>query len=302
MHVVDWLVPVSRHLRFVLGSGRAVGTGFDALQDAALGGRIERVVCEVRGTLVDVQAGDHVWFYTTELDAGVFAVGRARRPTTTKNPTVTVTVDRGRTRVFAADPLPAATIRRWVPELRQGAVSLDVRPRALAVLEAWQRERPDRDADLLGPIGVTPWRSATRTAARTQPARDDVLGPIARLLRSQDFAIGMFDGSGCEPWLIARRVRDVVVVDVERIRVGRGREEALAALGPLREQRWRLERQERELRLRSSLWIAFTARPNDDAVGFLEDEEILVSWQHRGGVVELTDRSKQRWYQYLGVR
>jgi hypothetical protein len=300
--VVDWLVPVSRHLRFVLASGRAVGAGFDALQDAALGGLIERVVCEVRGTLVDVHAGDHVWFYTTELDAGVFAVGRARRPTTTKRPTVTVTVDRGRTRVFAADPLPAATIRRWVPELRQGAVSLDVRPRALAALEAWQRERPNRDVDLLGPIGVTPWRSATRATARTQPARDQVLGPIARLLRSQDFAIGMFDGKGSEPWLIARRVRDVVVIDVERIRVGRGREEALAALGPLREQRWRLERQERELRLRSSLWITFTARPHDDVVGFLEDEEIFVSWQHRGGVVEFTDRSKQRWYQYLGVR
>jgi len=27
-----------------------------------------------------------------------------------------------------------------------------------------------------------------------------------------------------------------------------------------------------------------------------------VSWIQRGGVVELTDRSKQRWYQYLGVR
>jgi hypothetical protein len=136
---------------------------------------------------------------------------------------------------------------------------------------------------------------------RSFVARDEVLGPIARLLRAQEFAVGTIDNDRDDPWLVGRRVRDVVVVDVERIRSGRGREEALAALGPLRELRWRLDRTASELRLRLSTWIAFTARPDDQAVAFLEDEDILVSWQ-RGTTTELTDRSKQRWYQYLGVR
>lgn len=298
-----WLVPVSRHLRFAQGSGRTVETAFAKLQDAALTGRLDKVVCEVRGPLVDVAAGDQLWFYTDDLEAGVFALGRARKPTKTQKPTVTVVLDKTRTRVLAADPLPAVTIRRWVPELRQGAVSLDLRPRALSVLEGWQRDRAERDVELLGPIGVAPWRAAIKATAARQPARDEVVGPMARLLRSQDFAVGMFDAGASEPWLVARRVRDVVAIDVERARGARARAVALGALGALREFKWRLERESaRELRLRGSLWMAFVAKPHNDVVAFLEDEEVLVSWQHRNGAVELTDRSKQRWYQYLGVR
>ena len=298
-----WLVPVSRHLRFAQTAGRTVETAFAKLQDAALTGRLDKVVCDLRGPLVDVAAGDQLWYYTEDLEAGVFAFGRARKPTKTKKPTVTVVLDKARTRVLAADPLPAVTIRRWVPELRQGAVSLDLRPRALTVLEGWQRERGERDAELLGPIGVTPWRASIKNTAARQPARDGVVGPMARLLRSQDFAVGLFDGGGSEPWVVARRVRDVVAIDVERARGVRIRAAALGALGALREYKWRLEREAaRELRLRGSLWMAFVAKPHEDVVAFLEDEDVLVSWQHRNGTVELTDRSKQRWYQYLGVR
>jgi len=300
----DWLVPVSRHLRFAGGTGRTVASTFDALQDAGLTGRLTKVVCDVRGPLVDVRAGDTLWLYTPELDAGVFAVGRARKPTKTKNPTVTVTLDKTRTRLLSGDPLSAPTIRRWVPELRHGAVVLDVRPRALQLLESWVRERGDRDAEMLESIDVVPWRTAIRATGSAHPARNDVIGPIARLLRSQDFAVGLIDrGLRVDPWLIARRVRDLVVIDIERTRTGRGREEALATVGMLREYRWRIEREVvGDLRLRASLWMAFTGRPHDEVVSFLEDEEILVSWLQRSGVVELTDRSKQRWYQYLGVR
>jgi hypothetical protein len=298
-----WLVPVSRHLRFAQTSGRTLDTSFRKLQDAALGGRLDKVVCEVRGPLVDVAAGDQVWFYTDDLDAGVFASGRARRPTKTKKPTVTVALDKARTRVLTADPLPAATIRRWVPELRQGAVSLDLRPRALTVLEGWHGERAERDVELLGGLGVTTWRAAIKPAGAKQPAQDDVVGPLARLLRSQDFAVGLFDGDGPEPWLVARRVRDVVAICIERARGARARTDALTAFGALRQFKWRLERDAvRELRLRPSLWIAFVNKPHDEVIAFLEDEDVLVSWQQRNGTVELTDRSKQRWYQYLGVR
>ncbi len=103
---------------------------------------------------------------------------------------------------MAADPLPAVTIRRWVPELRQGAVSLDVRPRALAVLDAWQRERGERDAELLGPVGATPWRTAaTKGTKGALPAQHDIVAPIARLLRSQDFAVGLESRARSEPRL-----------------------------------------------------------------------------------------------------
>ena len=300
----DWLVPISRHVRFAQTSGRTVEPRYNALRDAALGGRLARVDCEVRGPLVNLRSGDTVWCCTTELEVGVFAVGRAKAATKGKRPTVTVTFDKTRTRVLAADPLPAVTIRRWVPELRQGAVSLDVRPRALTVLDAWQRERGERDTELLGPIGAAPWRTAaTKGTKGAQPAQHDIAAPIARLLRSQDFAIGLELPVRAEPRLIARRVRDVVVVDVCRARGGGGRTEALGAIGPLLMAQWRLEREAfDDARLRATLWLAFSARPNDEVTNFLEDSGILVSCLVRAGVVELTDRSKQRWYQYLGAR
>jgi hypothetical protein len=302
--VSDWLVPISRYLRFAQANGRTVRSGFDALQPVALNGRLAKVECEVRGPLVDVGAGDEVWFYSPEHEVGVFAVGRARRPTTTKKKaTVTITIDKPRTRVFAADPFPAATMRRWVPELRAGSVNLDIRPRAKVVLDGWQHERGERDVELLAPLGATPWRQVARTTAGTPPPLDDVLGPIGRLLRSQDFALGLLAGGGPEPLLVARRVRDVVIIEVERNRGARARDEALESVGALRERRWRLEREpQSDLRLRGSIWIAFTGKPHDDLAAFLDDDEILVSWLQRAGVVELTDRSKQRWYQYLGIR
>jgi hypothetical protein len=301
--VSDWLVPVSRHVRFEQPSGNSVDTSFDALQDAALNGRLAKATCDARGPLFGVGAGDVLWFYTDDLEAGVFAVGRARKPTKGKLPTFVVMLDKTRTRVLASDPLPAPGIRRWVPELRQGAVALGLRPRAQTVLEAWDRERGERDAELLRPIGATPWRAVARTAGQPHPARDEVYGPIARLLRSQDFAVGMVNGFGSAPWLVGRRVRDVVTIDVERIKGARVRDHALAEFGPLRDFRWRIERDTvKELRLRTSLWMAFVAKPPEELTDFLEDEDVLVSWQQRNGTVELTDRSKQRWYQYLGVR
>jgi hypothetical protein len=306
----DWLVPVSKHLRFVDRSNRRVDAtasgGYARARSALLADRIASVVCEVRGTLVEARPGDTFWLYTPEQDVGVFAVGRVRTSAPAPRPSLTIALDKARSRVFAADPLPASTIRRWVPELvRQASVRLEVRPRALAVLEGWQDERSERDVELLGPLGVTTWRALAKGKgkAKAHPATDPMLAPLARLLRSQDFALGMLTGPRVQPWLVARRMRDVVVVDIERKSTARGRDQALAALGPLREYRWRLEREgAADLRVRTTLWLAFMAKPHDDVSAFLEDEEVLVSWQHRGGIVELTDRSKQRWYQYLGVR
>src|SRR5262245_6034116 len=172
----DWLVPLSRHVRFALSSGRAVEPKYHSLRAAALTGRLARVECDVRGPLVNMRAGDTVWFCTSELEVGVFAMGRARAPGKGSNPTITITLERARSKILAGDPLPAATIRRWVPELREGAVSLDLRPRALAVLDAWQRERGERDVELLTPIRATPWRVAIGRAARPNaPAQHEVM-------------------------------------------------------------------------------------------------------------------------------
>ena len=324
----EWLVPVSRWVRFFDRSGRVVEGSFDALQGAILAGRLDRFDVEVRGTLVDAVAGDTVWLYVPDGEIGVIAVGRAkaavksvskalgkasgkapRKAGGTKGvlASFAVTVDRARSRTLGVDPLPAATIRRWVPELRQGSVRLDPRPRALTVLDAWVRERNARDVEMLASLPASPWRAVAAKGEKGRAlAVHDVVGPIARMLRSQEFAVGVGTSAGAtpsaEPRIVARRVRDVVVLDVCRVAAGRGRSVALATIGPLLESRWSIERERRDAKLRVSLWVAFSARPHAEVVAFVEDSGLLVSWARRGGVVELTDRSKQRWYQYLGVR
>jgi hypothetical protein len=301
--VSEWLVPVTRRQRFADRSGRAIDPSFDALRDATLAGRLDRVAFDVRGALVDLVPGDRVWFSTAEPEVGVILVGTARAPKPDGDAAIVVVIDRARSRIFAGDPLPAATIRRWVPELREGAVQLDLRPRALGVLDSWQHERAERDTELLASLGVSPWRATTsRGTKAVSPAAHDVIGPIARLLRSQDFAIGVGKPARPDPRLVARRVRDVVIVDVCRVKGGRGHDEALAAFGPLLEARWRVEREPRDSRLAVTPWLAFSGRPHADVAAFLEDQGVLVSWPQRGGLVDLTDRSKQRWYQYLGLR
>ena len=261
--------------------------------------------CDVRGPLVNMRAGDTVWCYTAELDVGVFAVGRARAPSKEARPTITVMLERTRSKVFAGDPLPGATIRRWVPELREGAVSLDLRPRALAVLDAWQRERGERDVELLTPIRVDSMANRARQedAHRSWPAVHDVLAPVARLLRSQDFAIGVDRSPTDEPRLVARRVRDVVVVDVCRPRRRwRPRPRPRGARAPAADA---VAARARGVRRRSAAGDALArvlGSPTGGDRGLPGGLGRARQRPSAAGVVELTDRSKQRWYQALGVR
>jgi hypothetical protein len=105
----DWLVPLSRHVRFAQSSGRAVEPTYEALRAAALDGRLAKMVCEVRGPLVNLRAGDTVWCYTPELEIGVFAVGKARAPAKTKHPDVTITLERARGKVSPPQPFDAGS-------------------------------------------------------------------------------------------------------------------------------------------------------------------------------------------------
>jgi hypothetical protein len=73
-------------------------------------------------------------------------------------------------------------------------------------------------------------------------------------------------------------------------------------VGELREHRWSLQRAHAEDRLEVWGWIAFATRPPTEALAFLEDEALVITWRQSGGRVEMSERSKQRWYQRLGVR
>ena len=73
-------------------------------------------------------------------------------------------------------------------------------------------------------------------------------------------------------------------------------------VGELREHCWALQRAHGDLRLAVWGWAAFAARPPTDALAFLEDEGLVVTWHQAGGRVEMSERSKQRWYQRIGVR
>jgi hypothetical protein len=298
--MVDWLVPISRRTRFVDRSGRTLTQRFELVRTAILSGRITSVGVEVRGALADAQPNDTVWLLWPEHDVGVMAVGRGRpgRPRRGEPPRLLVTLDRARTRLLVVDPMPAAFVRRWVPDLRGGS-RLDVRPRASEAIRAWVHERGERDDALLAPLGAPSWRTSAARGSGTRPIDDPVLSTAVPFLRSQDFAVGLVTREGTTR-LVARRGRDVLVVHA--VSADRNRLETYRAYGAVRAHRWAIERDHADLHTRSWPWLAFAAKPSPDLVAFLEDEGVIVTWRQSGGRVEMSEASKQRWYQQLGVR
>jgi hypothetical protein len=297
--MADWLVPVSKRTRFVDRSGRALTARFEVVRTAALDGRLGSVVADVRGELVDLQRGDLVWVFWPDHDVGVMAVGRARlRPAHRGElPSIAVDLDRLRTRTLVVDPMPAQFVRRWLTDLR-GASRLDVRPRALEAVRSWEQERAERDDAALAPLGVPSWRSRAARGGRARPADDALLAPLIPFLREQNFSVGVDTQAGTTS-LIARRVRDVLLI--HRVAPSDGsRDEGLRAFGVVREHRWSLERAHADLRLRTWAWLAFERRPPPGLVAFLEDEGVFVTWPLARGI-EMSDRSKQRWYQEVGL-
>jgi len=298
--VVDWLVPISRRTRFVDRSGRTLNQRFELIRSATLSGRLTTVSADVRGALADAQPGDTVWLLWPEHDIGVMAVGKARvgRSRRAEPPRLLVTLDRVPTRLLIVDPMPAAFVRRWLSDLR-GGFRLDFRPRAFEAIRAWVDERGERDDALLSPLGAQSWRARAARGSSARPIDDPVLSTVVPFLRSQDFAVGLVTRDGGVR-LVARRARDVLVV--HGVGVEGGRPETYRAYGTVRAHRWSIERATTELHARSWPWLAFAAKPPSDLVTFLEDEGVIVTWRQAGGQVEMSDGSKQRWFQQLGVR
>jgi hypothetical protein len=303
--MADWLVPLSSHTRFVDRNGRLMTPRFELVRRAALDRRLASVAAEVRGPLADVETGDTVWLFWTEHDVGVMAVGRARAPRTRRNraPELPIALERARTRALVVDPMPSGVVRRWLSDVRPSpnGTRLDLRPRALEALRAWERERPDRDDALLRPLGVATWRARAGRGGRDRPVDDPVLSSAVPFLRSQDFSVGLTTRDDA-PRVVARRGRDLVVVHGVGTPGQRPRPDPLAAFGRLRGHRWALVHRHDDLGLRVFAWLAFAARPSSETLAFLDDEGVLVTWLHGTGQVEMGERSKQRWYQQLGVR
>ena len=298
--MVDWLVPITKRARFLDRTSRTISPTLETVRRAGLSGRLTTVVIEVRGALADVDDRDTIWLLWPEHDLGIVAVGRAqqRAPRRGERPAFEVTLDRTRTRTLMVDPMPAALVHRWITDLHSGT-RLDLRPRALEAVQAWEHDRAERDEVLLRPLGLPSWRTRAAHGGRGRPIDDPLLASIVPFLRSQDFAVGLVTRDRATR-LVARRSCDLLVVYA--VPGGATRPDRARAVGELREHRWSLQRAHAEDRLEVWGWIAFATRPPTEALAFLEDEALVITWRQSGGRVEMSERSKQRWYQRLGVR
>jgi len=302
--MADWLVVVSRHTRLLDRNKRALSQDFSAVRKAAIEGRLASLATEVRGELAEVSPGDTAWAFWPDGVVGVMGMGRVQPPRARRGgpPELIVAFDRARTRILAIDPLPASLVRRWLPDLRKSGSRLEVRSRALDSVRGWEHERANRDDTLLRPLHAAPWRAAATRGAK-RAVDDPVLASVVPFLRSQDFAVGVATRHGA-PRIIARRSRDVLVVHAAGRSTGSGSrsEDATAAFGRLCEHRWSIERSSPDLHAQVRSWLAFATRPPGDAVAFLEDEGVFVTWLQADGRVEMTTRSRHRWYEQLGAR
>ena len=298
--MADWLVPLSRRTQFIDRSGGTLSRRFEVVRDAALAGHLRSVDVEVRGALADAEPGDTVWMLWSEHDVGVMAVGRVRRRRARHGepPELSVALDKARTRLLVIDPMPMVLVRRWIPDLRGGA-RLDHRPRAFEAIQSWEHERGERDDALLAPLGLQSWRARAGRGTGARPVDDPALAAVVPFLRSQDFAVGVVTRDGGTR-LVARRSRDLLVI--HGVAADNTRPATYQAFGLVRAHRWSVERSHTDLHVRVWAWLVYPAKPAAELIGFLEDEGVLVTWRHAGGQVEMSDRSKQRWYRQLGLR
>ncbi|HEV3450857.1 MAG TPA: hypothetical protein VG869_06590 [Acidimicrobiia bacterium] len=298
--MADWLVPLSRRTNFIDRSGATLTPRFEVVRNAALAGELASVDVEVRGALADAEPGDTVWVLWSEHDVGVMAVGQVRRRHARHGgaPELSVALDKARTRLLVVDPMPTVFVRRWIPDLRGGS-RLDHRPRAYEVIQSWEQERGARDDDLLRPLGLQSWRARAGRGTGDRPVDDPALASVVPFLRSQDFAVGVVARDGGTR-LVARRSRDLLVIHA--VAVDRDRAATYQGFGLVRAHRWSIERTHADLHVRAWPWLVYAAKPAAELIAFLEDEGVLVTWRQASGQVEMSDRSKQRWYRDLGVR
>ncbi len=289
----EWLYPAFERTgrRF----GGTHGPGRPARYSEYRRGVLARTISAGEGPLESgfrsMRPGDTLWLYA---DKGVGVAGRATvvRLTGRPEPRVEFTLDRAPSRVLAQDPVSAQLVRRALPGVIDGPISLLEHPELRRSLEWWVHELGDRDERRLEPIGVPPMRRVLRDRAALLD--EPSLAALVRTLRAQDLALGVLSTRETGPMIVGRGELQLVVGGLVSGGSAIVPVQALRAAGVLAWNAWSLAQRVPGLELEPIVWFACRKAPNADVVRFLEYQGHSVSWL-QNGQIEFGPRTRLRW-------
>jgi hypothetical protein len=266
-----------------VGSDRRYRADFEVYRRAAMAGRILRGEGPLAAGFRSIREHDVLWLFAGG-EAGVVGRATVREVFGRPEPRVRFTLDRPTSRILAQDPLPGARIRRSLPRLHHGPVSLAEHAGLTEGLEWWVELLDDRDRRRLDPLGVPTLRRVI--ARRPALLNDSSLAGLVRMLRTFDCAVGV-RAEGNASYLVGLGEQRLVVGCL--VRGGQGAQPTPAVLRTIAAVGWRawsLQEQLVAATLEANEWFAFSRVPHPQLVRFHEDRDHSVSW-FQGGQMEL---------------
>jgi hypothetical protein len=297
-----WLYPISSKggYRYEIRPGKWIDMSFEVFREYVIAGRFrsdKRWV--VNQNFKAIRAGDELFIYTGDADRGLIGYGRVVDKVEEKDARLVIfRLNQKRTRELLLDPIPAPLIRQLIPFPRKTVINLTPHKDAFQRLLPWSHFRTQQESLALSPLQLKPRRRVVAEAILKRDTRwllhDTVLQPVANFLSANKFVVGGRSIGRLRPDMVARRDRDLIVVEGKVIQRDSGRDEARTGLGQLLEYSWHLKHRHARLHLRHHLWLAFSSRPAKTVIDFLEHYKVLVSWV-KNDAAWPSEGSKREW-------
>ncbi len=294
-----WLYPISSKggYWYEVRPGKRENMSFEVFRDYVLAGRLRSDKWVVNQNFKAIQARDELFIYTGDADRGIIGYGRVVDKVEEEDAwRVIFRLDQNRTKQLLFDPIPAPLIRQLIPFPRKTVINLGPYQDALQRLLPWSHFRTRQESLALSPLQLKPRRRVVAKAISKRDTRwllhDTVLQPVNNFLSANEFVVGGHPIDRLQPDMVARRDRDLIIVEGKVIQEGSGRDEARTGIGQLLDYSWQLKYRHPKLHLRHQLWVAFSHRPGRGVIDFLEHYKVLVSWV-KNGVISFSEMSKR---------
>lgn len=284
----DWLYPLSSKsdYYFEYDGGHTADTGPSSFEQMVRLGAVDDRWGAYKNWR-KMRKDDRMWAYygSTDGDLGVVglasivAVNPPAKPG--RRAEVILSWDRPATTRLLSNPFPAQAVREHIPH-PQGA-AWAVPPELAKTLLRHSRSAARKPSPpIKGKYGTAVSSTISYTppkSVRAHLRHDALLRPFERRFETAGWKNAAFDIGSKRADLVVQRGNDLVVVEAKTI--SKSTSDAVrAAFAQLCEYAWLYTQRENSV-LTPLKWALFESEPDAQAVQFLEDHDIVVSWSSK---------------------
>ena len=284
----DWLYPLSSVSGYVFdlrGGSKTKDTGPPAFEQMVSQGGADHWWGAYRNWK-QLQVGDRIWVYygTADGDVGVTGLGRVLSVSPPPHPhgraAIQIKWDIRATKSLCKCPFPAGKVRKDIP--RAIAPLWEIKPPLARKLRhhLGAPSSPSRTASTTlyasgKPSTVTYKRPPRHVTVHRR--HDALLRPLLTRLKTAGWREVRVNVQTKRVDL-AMRLGSITIIVEAKTSSGSSSQDVRDAFSQLKEYAWRVQKSRRNSPASMIVWALFEVRPDDDAVSFLEDHGVFVSW------------------------